>query len=216
MSTVLAIGAHPDDIELGCSGTLLRHKKNGNKVYLLVLTKGEGSGDPICREDECRNAAKCIGADNLFFGGLVDTKISDGIETIMVIEKVINEIKPAIIYTHSYKDTHQDHRNTAYATLSAGRRINKIFMYESPTTFIEFTPQLLVDITEEFEKKKKIMGLFISQCNKEWYSRRLAGSMAFEGLALYRGFQARVKVAEAFEVSKLVINSYELISHSIL
>jgi LmbE family N-acetylglucosaminyl deacetylase len=60
MVTVLAVGAHPDDIELGCAGTLALHKMNGDKVYLLVLTKGEASGIPDVRETECREAAKTL------------------------------------------------------------------------------------------------------------------------------------------------------------
>ena len=76
MVTVLAIGAHPDDIELGCSGTLLRHHKDGNRVYILVLSRGEASGDPEKRENECKQAAELMGVDELFFGDLKDTKIA--------------------------------------------------------------------------------------------------------------------------------------------
>ena len=213
MVSILAIGAHPDDIELGCSATLLRHGKFGDIIYLLVLSKGEASGDPEIREGECRNAAKLMGANKIIFGGLEDTKIHNGIETIMVIEKVINELNPDVIYTHSYKDTHQDHRNVSYATLSAGRRSKKILMYESPTTFGDFQPQLFVDIEEEFEKKKEIMRSYFSQSEKHWWSigrlRRERAPRAVEGLAVYRGFQAGVEVAEAFEVGKLVLMADE-------
>ena len=212
-ANVLAIGAHPDDIELGCSATLIKHQKVGSKIYLLILTKGEASGDPIIRERESRNAAKLIGAEEIFFGGLADTKINDGIETISAIEMIINEINADIIYTHSYKDTHQDHKYTSYATLSAGRRSKKIFMYESPTTFKDFSPQLFVDIKEYFEEKKKIMRLYSSQSQKEWWAIGDRAAMAIEGLAAYRGFQAGVEVAEAFEVAKLVISADECIFH---
>ena len=151
MTNVLAIGAHPDDVELGCLGTLLKCINDGANIYLLILSMGEASGDPQIREEECRKAAKQIGANNIYFGGLHDTRIHDGIETIMKIESVINEIKPTMIFTHSYKDRHQDHRNCAYATLSAGRRTHKILMYESPTTYREFSPQIYVDIGKQFQ-----------------------------------------------------------------
>ena len=208
---VLAVGAHTDDIELGCLGTLLRHKRGGSKIYLLVLTKGEASGDPKIREEECKRVAKMMRADGLYFGGMEDTKISDDVRTIMVVERIINRINPDIIYTHAYKDTHQDHRNTGYATLSAGRRCRKIFLYESPTTFKEFSPQVFVDIGEEFEEKKVIMRVFSSQSKKEWWAIGHKAAMAIEGLAAYRGFQAGVDVAEAFEVGKLVILANEFI-----
>ena len=131
----------------------------------------------------------------------------------MVIERIIDQLKPEVIFTHSHKDTHQDHRNAAYATLSAGRRSKKIFMYESPTTFKEFSPQLYVDIEKEFEQKKEITRIFSSQSNKEWWARAHRAAMALEGLAAYRGFQAGVDVAEAFEVGKLVVKADEKIYH---
>ena len=152
-----------------------------------------------------------MGVEEVFFGELEDTKIDEGVNTITVIEKIINQVNPAIIYTHTFKDTHQDHRNTAYATLSAGRRSKKILMYESPTTFKDFQPQLFVDIRDEFESKKEIMRLYSSQSQKEWWAIGHRAAMAVEGLAAYRGFQAGVEVAEAFEVGKLVITANEQI-----
>jgi LmbE family N-acetylglucosaminyl deacetylase len=208
-STILAIGAHPDDIELGCAGTLLKHKNEGANIYLLVLTYGEASGDSIIRKQECLSSANLLEANNIYFGNLIDTQISDGIETIIKIEKIISEINPDVIYTHTYKDTHQDHRNTAYATLSAGRRCRKILMYESPTTFRDFTPQLFVDIESVFEKKLEIIKNFSSQSNKTWWSTGRRAALAVEGLAYYRGFQSGVGIAEAFEVGRLVITSLE-------
>jgi len=175
-----------------------------------VLTKGEASGDPSIREKECKKSAELLEADQIFFSELEDTKIDDGFTTITVIENIINRIEPDIIYTHSYKDTHQDHRNTSYATLSAGRRCSKILMYESPTTFRDFTPHVFVDITNEFERKKQILDIFSSQTNKEWWAMGPRATMAIEGLAAYRGFQSGVDLAEAFEVGRLVISANEM------
>ena len=202
VKTILAIGAHPDDIELGCSGTLALHKLNGDKVYMLVLSMGEASGDPELRKAECQKAAGMIRADGLFYGGLKDTKIHDGIKTILVIEKIMDKVEPDIVYTHTYKDMHQDHRNTAYATLSAGRRCKRILMYESPTTLRDFCPQVFTDIEKTFEVKRKVTRIFASQSEK-WSFR--AAADAIDGLGRYRGFQAGVSVAEAFEVGKLIL-----------
>jgi LmbE family N-acetylglucosaminyl deacetylase len=199
MRVVLAVGAHPDDIELGCSGTLARHKAVGDKVYLLVLTKGEASGDINVREDECRKAAKLLNADRLFFGGLRDTKVHDGRETINVIEKVVVEVKPDIIYAPSCKDTHQDHRNAGYATLSAGRRCKMILQYEGASTQRDFIPQVFVDIKSTFDLKKKVINVFGSQLNGKRGGYALAAK-AVVGLAQYRGYQAGLEIAEAFEV----------------
>jgi LmbE family N-acetylglucosaminyl deacetylase len=200
MVTVLAVGAHPDEIEAGCAGTLALQKSHGAKVYLLVLSKGAASGDPQVKELACRKSAELLRADGLFFGGLKDTKIDDGIETIMVIEKLIDEFTPDIVYTHTPKDIHRDHRHTAYATLSAARRCKRILMYETPNTLQEFFPQVFTDIEKTFDVKKKALHLFGHESERFWLAAR-----AIEGLALFRGFQAGVRVAEAFEVGRFIL-----------
>jgi len=196
----LAVGAHPDDIEAGCAGTLALHKSNGAKVYLLVLSRGEASGDPDSKESACKKSAELLGVDEIFFGGLRDTKIHDGIETILVIEKIVDKVKPDIVYAHTFKDTHQDHRNSAYATLSAARRCKQILMYETPNTLKEFFPQVFTDIEKTFDVKKKALQLFGRESERFWLAAK-----AIEGLAVFRGFQAGVRVAEAFEVGRFVL-----------
>ena len=202
LRVVLAVGAHPDDTELGCAGTLALHKLNGDKVYLLVLTKGEASGDIEVRERECRRAAEILGVDSLFFGGLEDTRVHDGRESIDIIEKIIDKVKPDIIYAPTPKDTHQDHRNTGYATMSAGRRCKMILLYEGASTQSNFFPQVFVDIKKTFELKKEATRVFGSQLNhRGGYSSAVKG---IEGLAKYRGYQAGLDVAEAFEVGRFI------------
>jgi len=200
--TVLAVGAHPDDMELGCAGTLALHSLRGDKVYLLVLTKGEASGDADVRERECRESTKILGACDLFMGGLPDTKVSDGRETIDVIENILDEVKPNIVYAPSSKDTHQDHRNAGYAVLSACRRCRVILLYEGASTQRDFNPQVFVDIRDTFQKKIEATRAFGSQVgNHGMYSKAMK---AVEGLAKFRGYQAGVEVAEAFEVGKFI------------
>jgi LmbE family N-acetylglucosaminyl deacetylase len=203
MKVVLAVGAHPDDIELGCAGTLARHKANGYKVCLLVLTKGEASGNIEVRENECRKAAKVLGADGLFFGGLEDTRVGDGRETIDAIEKVVDEVKPDIIYAPSRKDGHQDHRNTGQATLSAGRRCKMILFYEGASTQRDFIPQVFVDIESFFNLKKRAVRVFGSQLNNK-HGGYATAAKAIVGLAQYRGYQSGLNLAEAFEVGKFI------------
>lgn len=215
MTNVLAIGAHPDDIELGCSATLLRLKKEGCKIFLLVLTKGEASGNPDIREQECRKSAEILGAEQLFFGGLTDTQISDGYETIKIIDNIIDKVKADVMYTHSPKDSHQDHRNAGLASLSAGRRIKKIFMYESPRAYREYIPQVYIECEEEIDTKTELIALYPSQHSKEWWSIGPKTLHAWEGLAAYRGYQAGVRWAEAFEVGRLVISSNEYVTHRV-
>jgi LmbE family N-acetylglucosaminyl deacetylase len=215
---VLAVGAHPDDIELGCGATLVLFKRKGHEVYMLVLTKGEASGDSKVREKECRISAKTIGVDKLFFGSLQDTRITDGIETIMAIENVINMVKPDIVFSSSPKDAHQDHRNTGLASLSAARNLKKVFLYESPAALREFCPQVFVDVGSTFDVKLKALEAFGSQANKVYFKGDHLNSKssifprvsyAAEGLARFRGFQAGVELAEAFEVGKFILEIEE-------
>lgn len=219
---ILAIGAHPDDIELGCGATLALFKRKGHEVYLLVLTKGEASGDPKVRKNECEASAQSIGADKLFFGNLQDTKITDGIETILEIERFINQINPDVIFAHSYKDGHQDHRNVGMAALSAARNSKKVLLYESPAALREFLPQLFVDVTSTFDIKLKALEAFGSQVSKVYFrgnnidhkrAKFPLVSNAAEGLARYRGFQAGVSLAEAFEVGKFLLEIEDNTNH---
>jgi len=199
----LAVGAHPDDVELGCAGTLVLHKMKGDRVYVLVLTRGEASGDAEVRENECRRAAEILNVDRLFFGDLKDTRVGDGRETIDEIEKVVDEVKPDIIYAPVCKDTHQDHRNTGHAAMSAGRRCKMILLYEGASTQRDFYPQVFVDIGQSFEMKLKATRVFGSQLSGHngGYAKAVK---AIEGLAKYRGYQAGVEVAEAFEIGKFI------------
>jgi LmbE family N-acetylglucosaminyl deacetylase len=175
----------------------------GDKVYLLVLTKGEASGNPEVRQRECRKAAKMLGADALFFGGLRDTCVNDGRETVDAIEKVMIQVKPDMVYAPASKDTHQDHRNAGQASMSAGRRCKIVLLYEGASTQRDFTPQVFVDIEKTFTLKRRVTRVFGSQVKNGngLYSHAVK---AIEGLAKFRGYQAGVKVAEAFEVGKFI------------
>ena len=198
---VLAVGSHPDDIELGCGGTLALHALKGDITHALVLTLGETSGDPKVRRKECLRAAKVLGLRGVTFGSFKDGRIPDGFDTIQVIEKAINDIRANLIYTHTFRDTHQDHRNTAQATLAAGRYVPNILMFETPSTLRDFIPNFYVDISGTTRDKVKATRLYRSQKGKFWIESR-----AIYSLMRYRGFQAKVQFAEAFEVAKFLFS----------
>jgi LmbE family N-acetylglucosaminyl deacetylase len=216
---ILAIGAHPDDVELGCGGSLALFKKRDHQVYVLVLTRGEASGDPMLRENECRQAAEMIGVDELFFSNLVDTKITDGVDTIRTIENTIDRLAPDFVFTHSSKDSHQDHRNTHLASISAARHASRILLYESPAAMRDFCPQAFMDISSTMNLKMKALEAFNSQAAKTYMNGQAQVSdpcrdcenysqmsNAVAGLARFRGFQAGVRLAEAFEVARYIID----------
>ena len=115
------------------------------------------------------------------------------------IEKLINEVNPQRIYTHSVKDTHQDHRNVAYATLAAARNVSEIFLYESPSLYLDFKPNYYVDVSDFIDEKLRILNLFASQNGKDYMKIE-----AIKGLAKFRGLATFINYAEAFEIFRVL------------
>jgi LmbE family N-acetylglucosaminyl deacetylase/CheY-like chemotaxis protein len=167
---VLAIGAHPDDVEIGCGGILLRHAALGDQVNVLTLTGGESGGVMAERVVESRHAAELMSA-RLFGADLADTSlsVSDGGVMIGAIERVIAEIGPTTVYTHSRHDVHQDHRNVHDATLVAARRVPRIYCYQAPSGSIDFRPTRFVGIDEWMDRKLEVIGAYSSQVKVRRY-----------------------------------------------
>lgn len=192
---ILAIGSHPDDIEYGCGGTLIRYSRNGHKVSLLVLTSGEQGGNARGRHQEQVKTAKFLNA-RLTWGGFQDTRIKIEKRLIDCIEREIKKVKPDFILVHYFQDTHQDHRNISQATLTAARYIQNVLFYEVPTT-VEFNPTVFMDIGDVLDEKLKLLQIHKSQM----YRTRVADLSILESArscANFRGFQNRVKYAEGF------------------
>ena len=201
---ILAIGAHPDDCELGCYATLAHHKHRHDIVHLLVLSEGEAGGPSAKRVSECQKAARLLGADSITIENLKDRMITNDYHTIELIQAKVDEVRPDRIYTHSPHDNHQDHRNTALATMTLYRHVEDILLYESPSVSLEFTPRVFVNITDFFDIKIEALKLHETQ-NDKYYVR----TEAIAGLAQYRAFQAGMLTthnhskAEAFDLAKL-------------
>lgn len=202
---ILCISAHPDDCAIGCSGTLYLHKERGDEVHKLLLSKGEKGGPPDVRIREVKASMEILGIDSIEIGNLPDTFIKDDATTISLIEKKIEELSPDGIYTPSYHELHQDHRNTSLATLSLSKKVKDILMYETPSVSPEFSPQVFSNITSSIKVKIKAMNCFTSQFNKYY-----TGVHSIVGLAKYRALQAgfiehKDQYAEAFEVAKFTL-----------
>lgn len=195
---VLAVGAHPDDIELGCGGTLRRHILKGDEVTLVIASLGEKDAEGKTRRAEALKSAEIMGVRQVHFLNLPDTMIRHDGETVSRLDEFVHA-DIDVVYVHSPKDYHQDHANTAASVLSASRKWrNSIFFYETPTTTIEFRPTLYVDITAVFDTKLDCIRQYFSQQGKEYMEEQ-----AIIGLAKYRGYSLRVEHAEAFEVGRL-------------
>jgi len=195
---ILAVGAHPDDIEFGCGGTLLKYSDRGHNVNLLVLTEGHIGGDPTIRMEEQKRAADFAGAKDVFWGGFKDTELVDSRETILKIEEVIHKVTPDIVFLNYLEDVHQDHRAAALAGVSASRYVKEVLFYEVPTTR-HFEPDIFVDIMDVLEKKIELLKLHASQVDKTRI-QNLTILESARSCANFRGYQGRVKFAEGFKV----------------
>ena len=201
---ILAIGAHPDDIEFGCGGTLSKYSEQGHKVYMLVLSKGDKGGDPDVRQKEQEKSARILGAEKLYFSKHVDTEIVQNQELITEIEDFLKDIKPDFIFVHYFDDTHQDHRDLSNSTISATRYIQNVLFYEGPTTQ-NFTPNVYVNITSALDKKIECLEAHVSQVSKT-NIEGLSIIEAAKSTAHFRGIQGRVNYAEAFNSLRLFIS----------
>ncbi len=165
---VLAIGAHPDDVEIGVGGLLLGHREVGDAVAVLTMSHGQRGGDRAQRAAESAHAAELLGAV-LFLEDLEDTRISESDPTVGLIERTIAEFRPTIVYTHTVNDLHQDHRNVHRATMVAARRVPSVYCYESPSATVEFKPVRFAPIAAYLEGKLAVIAAFRSQTEVRSY-----------------------------------------------
>ena len=207
---ILAIGAHPDDIEVGCSGTLAKYVQAGHDIYLLVMTDGHMGGNRAIRKKEQVTSAKILKPRQLLWGGCEDTSLSLSMnKMIQDIEAVVKKVDPDFIFVQYEDDTHQDHRSLAKATISATRYIPNVLFYEGPTTQ-NFSPTVFVDIKETIDTKFATLLAHQSQVQKT-NIEGLSITDIVRSTAVFRGIQGRVQFAEGFVPLRLFINVAELL-----
>ena len=201
---VLAIGAHPDDIEYGCGGMLTKYAQRGHDVYLFVASDGALGGDGTVRRQEQMDSALVIGARDVFWGGYQDTEVPYNRELIVRLESVIRKVKPMLIFVNSPDDTHQDHRNLAQGTISATRYVPNFLFFEVPSTQ-NFAPNCYANIERVLHKKLACLEAHRSQVMKTNIEDLTILELA-TSCANFRGIQGRVKYAEAFQSVRLLLD----------
>ena len=192
---VLAIGAHPDDVEIGCAGSLLAHRGRGDTVAVLTMSRGAIGGDRDQRALESERAAALMGAQ-LFLENLEDTGILPGNPTVGLIEDVVRGFGPTTVYTHSLNDVHQDHRAVHRATMVAIRRVPHVYCFQSPSATVEFRPTRFIPIDAHLEGKMEAIRAFESQAS----SRDYLDEELIRSTARYWGRFSGVRYAEPLEV----------------
>ena len=203
-TNILAIGAHPDDIEFGCGGALIKYAMRGHRLFMLVLTGGGSGAMTEVRRCEQLASKKIMGVEEIFWGGYEDTHLHVDVGLIGKIEDVISQVQPDFIFCNYHDDTHQDHRHLSQAVMSATRYIRNVLLYEGPTTQ-NFNPHVYVDISDTLETKMQALEAHQSQVTKTNIEDMYIIEMA-RASANFRGIQGRVKYAEAFHSLRLFIN----------
>ena len=224
---ILAFGAHPDDIELACSGTIIKHLKNGLKIGIIDLSRGElgTRGTVNTRNQETINSTKVLGVqlrENMDFkDGLFENNEQNKIALI----KKIREYRPEVVLTNAANDRHPDHGRSSDLTLdscflSGLEKIEtnqKVWRPKHIYHYIQFNtilPDFVIDITEEMDKKLESVLCYKTQFynpeSKE--SETIISSEDFLESVKYRardlGRQSDCKYAEGFVSNQtLKINS---------
>lgn len=200
---VLAIGAHPDDVEIACAGTLLDHRRRGDNVSVLTMSHGAVGGDQDERIQESASAAVSIGAQ-LMLADLPDTRLDPGVDTIRMIEAVVRAIDPTIVYVHSKHDHHQDHRAVHAAVISASRQVPQVFAFQSPSATNDFAPTKFIAIDDVMVRKVEVLKLFDSQRERSYLEPEMVVAAARYWA---RNLAPRAKYAEPFEVVRSLTRS---------
>ncbi|EBM4325051.1 PIG-L family deacetylase [Salmonella enterica] len=206
---ILAVGAHPDDIELGCGATLSRHKDEGIHVVAAVMTAGRKGTDSnkYNREEETRRALAHLGVQSVFCFDFDDTLLGhqlDGLITSLecvMMNKIPAGTSFSRVYTMCPSDRHQDHRAVYHATIVACRTVGQILTYETPSSWSFFQPNVFSDIAYHHLDNK----LRAIREHKSQQHRIYMQPDQIRSVARFRGLQAGCEMVEAFAVHKMVI-----------
>ncbi len=198
-NTILAIGAHPDDIEVGAGGMIAKFRERGASVHYVIFSKctkntGIGKADLA---NEARNAANVLGVKDVRFFDFENTMLAKSSADIRkIMEELRDELKPDFVLCSNACDLHQDHATLGCEALRVFRGKETLLFYEiirKGAPLIESV--LFVDITDQIGKKVDAIKCFKSQYKRSYFSDE-----TYRALALVRGAQTGCKYAEAFRV----------------
>ena len=202
---ILAVGAHPDDVELGCSGSLLRFMQEGAEVDIVVARNDNAPKPSVRRTREKMQQEYKASEDILGIKfKMLDNPISkDGrpilqrdSHTVQQMDEHVQSKDYDLVITHSPGDHHQDHQNTFHIVNSSLRRYQGEFWLMEGGPYSnknqQFRPNVFVDITEHMDKKIKLVS-----CYDSYFTDTLLHNI--KGLAAYRGQMLNTRYAEAFE-----------------
>ena len=199
---VVFVGAHPDDPETGCGGTIAKLVGDGHHVTVIYLTRGEAglkSRDRITtarlRTAEALNAAEILGVD-VVFANQIDGQTSADAEHSGHFTNLLRSLMPDIVFSHWQYDTHRDHQNVSKLTRIAWDALDRTFTlvyYEvmAGIQTYDFEPNVYVDVSGAEQKKRAAVYAHVSQNPDRFYPYHV-------NMEKLRGAEARLARAEAF------------------
>ncbi|HGH3390172.1 TPA: PIG-L deacetylase family protein [Citrobacter freundii] len=205
---VLAIGAHPDDIELGCGASLARLAKQGVYIAAVVMTSGKyGTSELIDRRRESYNALTILGCKKVIHFDFTDTQtylqLNDMISTLenVIKHEIPHDVEIIRVYTMHDADRHQDHIAVYQASMVACRSIPQILGYETPSTWLSFMPQVFESVEEDnFNLKLSALSKHKSQSMRDYMRPE-----RLRAVAQFRGQQVNSELGEGFVIHKMIL-----------
>lgn len=221
---LLAIAPHPDDVELTCGGTLLKMADAGYRTGILDLTQGETGtrGTPEIRAREAARAAKILGVQTRRNAGLPDAQLRVCDEYKAVIAEVVRELQPHTVILPYWEGRHPDHYTAAKlgyeACFLAGLKNYHVvgepfrpFKVLYAAAYANVTPTFAVDITKQYERRRRAILAYLSQFNPPKRGARSKVFLPLDELEERMNFIARhygrmigVKYAEGFVIKEIV------------
>jgi DNA-binding response OmpR family regulator len=165
---ILAIGAYPDDVEIGVGGILAGHRADGDTVTILTLARTRSDDEITDSQHESLASAELLGA-RLFLEDLQGSDILAGDAAVGIIERVVREINPTTVYTHSPHDSDPVHRAVFEAASTAARTVSGFASFQSPSSTIDFRPSKFVSIDGHTDAKLALLACFSSQASHRDY-----------------------------------------------
>lgn len=226
MKRILVIVAHPDDEVLGMGGTIVKYASSGSTVAVLIVTDGSTSQyqeDPKLLEiieekkAETQKAASILGVSKVYYGGLPDMKLDtvDHIAINRVIEDVVLDFEPDIVFTHFNGDVNKDHQIVFQSTLVAcrpipGQNIKEVYSFSVPSSTewnsqnntTVFCPNMFVDIDGDFAKRKYMAMECYSKELREYPHPRSIEALQIIDRSV--GLEVGLKCAESFAVHRIL------------
>jgi len=215
MKKILAFGAHPDDIEFGCGGLLIKEIENGAQIKMVIGSFGEAgtNGTKEGRKQEAENAAKFIGAEIEFVDLGGDSHMEHNPKTSIKIAEIIREYKPNIVLSTSLlENQHPDHLALAKSVKDACRLaryggiselkgkevhvIDALYYYPSNPGLYK-NPDILIDVSSQYNKWVEAMSMHTSQMQTKNYINMVESRAKYLGVSVGVGYAIPLWVNEA-------------------